>query len=93
MTSQPSLDFHDDKGLVAKLYVENNELKFEGHLDYSAQLFVRHINLQLDQSIVLAEMSGEFKERNRILDIIDDWIDDPIPLITDLVNKIKHFKV
>ena len=93
MTERAGLKFNDDQGLVAELYVENNQLKFEGHLDHSALLFVKHINIQLDKLKELAEMSGELKERNRILDVIDDWVEDSMPLITDLVNKIKHPKV
>ena len=38
----------------------------------------------------LAHMSGELAERERVLKLIDEWVDNPMALVTDLVKKIRH---
>lgn len=85
-----SITFSDGFGEVGRFYVENKNICFEGNMDESARLFVKHINFDLEKMRELAYMSGELEERQRILDLIDEWVDNPMALVTDLVKKIKQ---
>lgn len=85
-----AITFSDGYGEIGRLYVENNDVCFEGNMDESTRLFLNHVNFDLEKMRELAHMSGELFERQRVLEIIEEWVNNPIPLITDLVKKIRH---
>ena len=94
ITLQPSkpstLVFTDGHGEIGRFYVKDNDVCFEGNMDESSRLFVKHINFDLEKMRELAHMSGELAERERVLKLIDEWVDNPMALVTDLVKKIRH---
>lgn len=74
---------------VGRLYVDGDMIKFEGNFDESAREFLRTVNLEYQDNVVLAQAAACRDERRRCLNLIDTWAENPFALVTDLIKQIK----